>query len=64
MKDDKEPWNVVCARYQAKLQTNNFFPYENKHSRNATVFEQTLEEFKKTDRILIPNKGVKNEHSN
>ena len=65
MISQEKSYDVICARYQAMLKSNNNFPYENQRCRNATEMEATLEEFENVDKTLIPNKGErKNEQSN
>ena len=65
MKDEKnlkseEPYELISARYQAMLESNTNFPYENQRCRNATEMEKTLEELKNIDKTIIPNKGERN----
>ena len=60
MKDEKdlkseEQYKLISARYQAMLQSNNNFPYDNQRCRNATEMERTLEELKNVDKTIIPN---------
>ena len=54
MISQEEKYDVICARYQAMLRSNNNFPYENQRCRNATEMEATLEEFKNVDRTFVP----------
>ena len=59
MKDEKdlkseEPYKHISARYQAMLQSNKNFPYENQRCRNATEMERTLEEIKNVDKTFVP----------
>ena len=54
LKSEKQ-YKLISARYQAMLQSNNNFPYENQRCRNAVEMEATLEEFKNVDRTLNPN---------
>lgn len=50
----EEKYDVICARYQAMLQSNNNFPYENQRCRNAAEMERTLEELKNVDKTIVP----------